>query len=75
MRSVHDLNPPASPILTFAISSREALTSTGKGFLKSRLEIRQRGTPWVLFEGVIRSDVEVVQRPHLLRRRWRALRL
>jgi hypothetical protein len=59
--AIHDLDPPAPPILSLVVSFCKALAGKGQRLVKSRLEIRQRGTLRVIQEGVGRSAIEVVK--------------
>ena len=59
--AIHDLNPPASPILSLVVSFCKALAGKSQRLVKRRLEIRQRGTLRVIQEGAVRSDIEVVK--------------
>jgi hypothetical protein len=59
--AIHDLNPPAPPILSLVVSFCKALAGKSQRLVKSRLEIRQRGTLRVIHQGAVRSEIEVVK--------------
>jgi hypothetical protein len=71
--SVHDLDAPASPILTFLIPFRDHVLSLGDSSRSRRLKVRIPVPFGIFDEAVFGPDVEVVQRRFcpLLRRSMR----